>query len=68
MTYPVDSGSCLGVLTIAAIRLPGGDISETRVSTGVDPWVQESEDGFAGAKTCVVEECDDGGGDLLWGE
>ena len=64
MTYPVDSGSCLGVVTIAAIRLPGGDVGETLVSAGVDPRVQESECGLASAKACVVEECDDGGGDL----
>jgi Ca2+-dependent lipid-binding protein len=64
MTYPVDSGSCLGVVTIAAIRLPGGDVGETLVSARVDPRVQETEDGLAGAKTSVVEECNDGGGEL----
>ena len=64
MTYPVDSGSCLGVVTIAAIRLPGGDVGETLVSAGVDPRVQESECGLASAKARVVEKCDDGGGDL----
>jgi hypothetical protein len=64
VTYPIDSGPCLRVIAIATIGLPGRDIGETLVSAGVDPRVQESENGLAGAKTGVVEECDDGGGDL----
>jgi hypothetical protein len=68
LTYPIDGSSCLSIITIAAIRLPGRDIGEAVVSAGVDPWVQEAEYGLAGAEACVVEECDDGGGDLLWGE
>ena len=66
MTYPVDSGSCLGVVTIAAIRLPGGDVGETLVSAGVDPRVQEAEHGFAGAETRVVEKCNNSSGELFW--
>jgi hypothetical protein len=65
MTYPVDTGSSLSVIPIAAIGLPGGNISESLVSAGVDPRVQETEDGFAGAETSIIEECDDGGGDLF---
>jgi len=48
--------------------LPGRDIGEALVAAGVDPGIQEAEYGLAGAEACVVEECDDGGGDLLWGE
>ena len=65
MTYPVDRGSCLSVVTIAAIRLPGRDVGEALVAAGVDPGIQEAEYGLAGAETCVVEKCDDGGGDLF---
>ena len=65
MTYPVDSGSCLGVLTIAAIRLPGRDVGEALVAARVQPRIQEAEGGFAGAEARVVEEGDDGGGDLF---
>jgi hypothetical protein len=32
MTYPIDGGPRLGVVTIAAIRLSGRDIGETLVS------------------------------------
>lgn len=64
MTYPIDSGSCLGVIPIATVRLPGRDVGETLVTAGVDPRVEETKDGFAGAETRVVEKCDDGGGDL----
>jgi hypothetical protein len=45
--------------------LSGRDISEALVAAGVDPGVQEAECGFTGAEARVVEECDDGGGDLL---
>ena len=64
MTYPVDRGSCLSVVTIAAIRLPGRDVGEALVAAGVDPGVQEPEYGLAGAEARVIEECNDGGGDL----
>jgi hypothetical protein len=64
MTYPVDCTPCLGVQSIAAIRLPGCDVGEALVSAGVDPRVQESECGLASAKARVVEKCDDGSGDL----
>jgi hypothetical protein len=63
-TYPVDCGPCLGIHTIAAIRLPGSDIRETLVSAGVDPRVQEAEYGLASAKTSVIEKCNDSGGKL----
>jgi hypothetical protein len=64
MTYSVNSRPSLSIHPITAIRLPGRDISETLVPAGVDPGVQEAEDGFAGAEARVVEEGDDGGGDL----
>ena len=64
VTYAIDSGSCLSVKSIAAIRLPGCDIGEAFVSAGVDPRVQEAEYGFASAKACVIEECNNRGGDL----
>jgi hypothetical protein len=64
MTYAVDSRSSLSIHPITTIRLSSRDISETLVSAGVDPRVQEAEDGFAGAEARVVEEGDDGGGDL----
>jgi hypothetical protein len=54
MTYSIDCGSGLGILAIAAIGLPGRDISEALVSAGVDPRVQEAQYGFPGAKTRVV--------------
>ena len=44
--------------------MPARDISESLVSAGVDPRVQEAEYGFASAKACVVEECNNRGGDL----
>lgn len=64
MTYPVYCAACLGIQSIAAIRLPGCDVGEALVSTGVDPRVQEPERGLASAKARVVEKCDDGSGDL----
>ena len=65
MTYPVDRGPCMSVVTIAAIRLPGCDVGEALVAAGVNPGVQEPEYGLAGAETRVVEEGNDGGGDLF---
>jgi len=64
MTYPVHCRSCLGIHPVAAIGLPGSDVREAFVSTGVDPRVQEAEYGFAGAKTRVVQKCNDSGSDL----
>jgi hypothetical protein len=64
MTYAVNSRPSLSIHTVAAIRLPSRNISETLVAARIDPGVQEAESGFAGAEARVVEEGDDGGGDL----
>ena len=53
--YAFDTTACLRVIAIAAIRLATGDVGETLVSPRVDPWVQETKHGLAGAKTSVVQ-------------
>lgn len=65
MTYPIDRASGLGVLAVTAIRLSACDVGEALVAAGVNPRVQEAENRLAGAETGVVDEGDDGGGELF---
>jgi hypothetical protein len=59
-TYARNTGAGLRVIAIAALRLSRCDICEAARGVKVDERVYESESGFAGAETSVVEECNDG--------